>query len=74
MKKKSLPETPPPEWNLEEWESALTIHVGTTYACRECGNLVIVTKGGVGVMEMTCCGKPMEKCAASPCAGGKAGT
>ena len=49
-----------PEWDLNEWEEALTIHVGTTYACRECGNLTMVTKGGVGVMDMVCCGKKME--------------
>ncbi len=55
------PEQPPSDWNLGEWEDALTINVGTTYACRECGNLVMVTKGGVGVMELVCCGKPMEE-------------
>ena len=51
----------PPEYNLEDWERALTIHVGTAYACRECENLVMVTRGGVGVMELNCCGRPMEK-------------
>lgn len=56
-----FPETVPSEWNLGEWEEALTINVGTTYACRECGNLAMVTKGGVGVMEMVCCGKQMEQ-------------
>jgi len=50
-----------PEWDLGEWSKALTIHVGITYACHECGNLVMVTKGGVGVMDMVCCGKQMEK-------------
>jgi len=60
-----FPETPPPEWNLGEWEQALTIHVGEAYVCRKCGNAVIVTRGGVGVMDLACCGKPMEKIA--PC-------
>lgn len=54
-------ESPPPEWHLEEWENVLTIHVGTSYVCRQCGNLVMVTKGGVGIMKLVCCGKPMEK-------------
>ena len=60
-KQNKQPETPPPEWDLGDWEAALTINVGTAYACRECGNLVMVTRGGVGVMELVCCGKPMEK-------------
>jgi len=51
----------PMEWSLGEWEQALTIHVGTAYACRECGNLVMVTRGGVGVMQLECCGRPMER-------------
>ena len=54
-------ESPPPEWNLDEWENVLTIHVGSAYVCRQCHNLVMVTKGGVGIMELVCCGKPMEK-------------
>ena len=55
------PEAPPPEWNLGEWEEALTIHVGQAYACRRCDNLVMITRGGVGVVELACCGRPMEK-------------
>ena len=58
------PETLPPEWDLDDWEAALTIHVGTAYACRECGNLVMVTRGGIGVMDLKCCWKPMEKVSA----------
>ena len=58
---KHLPEALPPEWNLSEWEKALTIHVGAAYICRHCQGLVMVAKGGVGVMELICCGKPMEK-------------
>jgi hypothetical protein len=65
----AIPESLPADWNLEEWEQALTINVGTSYACRRCGNLAMVTKGGVGVMEMVCCGEPMHKIA---CTGGRA--
>lgn len=55
------PETAPPEWNLGDWEEALTINVGAAYACRQCENLVMVTRGGIGVLELLCCGTPMEK-------------
>jgi hypothetical protein len=48
-------------WELEQWEKALSIHVGTAWVCRECENLVMVTRGGTGVMELTCCGSPMER-------------
>lgn len=48
-------------WSLGEWEEALTINVGSAYACRACGNLVMVTKGGQGVLKLTCCEAPMEK-------------
>ena len=48
------------DWELEEWEQALTINVGAAYVCRTCGNVVMVTRGGVGVMELICCGVPME--------------
>jgi len=53
--------TPEAQWELAEWERRLTIHVGEAYVCRQCENLVMVTKGGVGVMELICCGKPMER-------------
>jgi len=56
-----FPETPPAEWDLGEWEEVLTINVGTVYVCRECQNLVMITKGGVGIMRLQCCGRPMEK-------------
>ncbi len=55
------PESPPPEWDLGDWESALTIKVGTAYACRGCGNLIMVTRGGVGILDLVCCGEPMER-------------
>lgn len=54
------PETPPSDWNLGDWEAALTIQVGTAYACRQCSNLVMVTRGGVGTLDLKCCGAPME--------------
>ncbi len=54
------PEHSPPEWDLDDWEQALTIHVGSTYVCRECGNVVMVTRGGLGIMDLRCCGKAME--------------
>jgi hypothetical protein len=57
----NLPQKPPPEWDLGEWERVLTIHVGTVYACRVCENLVMVSKGGVGVMQLMCCGKAMVR-------------
>ena len=61
-----MPEKPPEEWglgdwNIGDWEKALTIHVGSAYVCRVCQNLVMVTRGGVGVMELICCDRPMEK-------------
>ena len=55
------PTTPPSDWGLGDWESALTIRVGTTYVCRQCENIVMVTRGGVGVLELVCCGEPMEE-------------
>ncbi|MFH1731417.1 MAG: hypothetical protein ABIF82_07185 [Planctomycetota bacterium] len=58
---RQFPESPPPQWHLDEWEKVLTIHVGTAYVCRQCQNLVMVTKGGVGILDLDCCGKPMEK-------------
>jgi len=48
-------------WDLGEWEEALTINVGSAYGCRVCGNLVMVTKGGVGVLQLTCCGEAMSR-------------
>ncbi|MEE8185471.1 MAG: hypothetical protein V3T96_03610 [Thermodesulfobacteriota bacterium] len=52
---------PEPEWTVEEWTEAWTIRVGKAYACLVCGNMVMVTKGGVGVMEPRCCDKEMEE-------------
>lgn len=55
------PETVPTDWDLAEWEKVLTIHVGSAYVCRDCGNLVMVTRGGVGILDLKCCGETMEK-------------
>jgi hypothetical protein len=60
-----FPETPPPDWDLGNWEESLTIHVGTVHVCRQCENIVMVTRGGVGILELNCCGKPMEQVAPS---------
>ncbi len=57
------PETAPDEWGLGDWEEALTIKVGTTYVCRTCQNIVMVTRGGIGVLDLVCCGQPMEEVA-----------
>lgn len=54
-----MPETSPEE-SMDAWQQALSIHVGTVYGCRRCGNLVIVTRGGVGNMELSCCGEAMQ--------------
>lgn len=47
------------EWTVEEWTKAWTIRVGKAYSCSVCGTMVMVTKGGVGVMEPRCCGNDM---------------
>jgi hypothetical protein len=60
------------EWELNDWKKALTIHVGTAYCCRQCRNLVMITRGGVGVMELICCGRPMERIERGAGSGGKA--
>lgn len=55
-----------PVWDLKEWEEALTLKVGSAFSCRNCGNIVMVSKGGVGVLDLVCCGNHMtemnEKC------------
>lgn len=57
MKKEHFSEA---EWTVEEWKEAWTIKVGSAYACNECGSLVMVSKGGIGVLEPMCCGKAMS--------------
>ena len=57
------PETAPPDWDLGDWERVLTIKVGSAYVCRICQNLVMVTRGGVGNLELICCGQQMEEVA-----------
>ena len=50
-----------PEWTVDEWVSAWTIHVGTAYRCDKCATMIMVTKGGVGTLEPICCGEPMKR-------------
>ncbi len=57
--------------DLQDWEQSLTINVGAAFVCRACGNVVMVIRGGVGVMELLCCGRPMEAIAARKGAGGR---
>ncbi len=57
MKEDNLPTD---EWTVDEWEEAWTIKVGTAYVCDWCGTMVMVTKGGIGVIEPRCCGKEMR--------------
>jgi len=52
-----------PEWSVDEWTGEWTIHVGRVYACETCGNMVMVTKGGVGVLEPICCDAEMKEVA-----------
>ena len=48
------------EWTHEEWEREWHINVGTAYACRKCGNMIMTTKGGVGTFEPYCCEELMQ--------------
>ncbi len=47
------------EWTHEEWERAWNIKVGTAHACEKCGNMIMITKGGIGTLEPYCCGELM---------------
>jgi hypothetical protein len=47
-------------WTQEEWEREWRIEVGTAYACKKCGNVVMITKGGVGTLEPYCCEQLMQ--------------
>jgi len=49
-----------PEWTVDEWTSAWSIHVGRAYRCEKCQTMVMVTKGGIGTLEPICCGEPMK--------------
>ncbi|MBI4831597.1 MAG: hypothetical protein HY801_08605 [Candidatus Lindowbacteria bacterium] len=52
------------EWTHEEWERELNLSVGTAYSCEKCGSMIMITKGGVGTLEPSCCGalmKPIHK-------------
>jgi hypothetical protein len=48
------------DWTTDEWLKAWTVRVGKAYRCLECDTLVMSVKGGVGVLEPLCCGKPMQ--------------
>jgi len=48
------------EWHIDEWTGEWTIRVGKAYACSKCGSMVMVTKGGIGVMEPKCCKRDMK--------------
>ncbi len=48
------------EWNADEWQQEWTISVGRAYVCKKCGTMLMVTKGGVGVLEPKCCGLDMQ--------------
>jgi len=58
---RKIEELPKTAWDLGDWEQELTIHVGRAYVCRTCKNLVMVTKGGLGVLQLNCCGSAMEQ-------------
>lgn len=49
-----------PEWNLDDWAHAWRIAVGSVYRCAQCGNTVIVVRGGMGTLEPRCHGAAMQ--------------
>jgi hypothetical protein len=49
------------DYGLDDWEKALTINVGAVYICRKCANRVMVTRGGLGSLDLVCCGHAMER-------------
>jgi hypothetical protein len=48
------------EWTQEEWRRHWNISVGAAYACEKCGNMIMITKGGVGTLEPYCCDELMK--------------
>jgi len=48
-------------WDLGDWEDSLSIDVGSVYCCRKCQNVAMVTKGGLGILQLGCCDEPMEQ-------------
>ena len=48
------------EWSVDEWTNAWSIKVGRAYGCGTCGNMIMVTKGGLGNLDPECCGAPMK--------------
>jgi len=53
------------EWSSEQWEDSWTINVGKAYSCEVCGTVIMVTKGGIGMLEPICCEKTMKSLAES---------
>ena len=49
-----------PEWTSQDWQKAWHIGVGATFKCSECGNMIMVIKGGTGTLEPRCHDKAME--------------
>ena len=49
-----------PEWSSQDWQSAWSIGVGKMYKCEECGNTVMVVRGGTGTLDPRCHGKTMS--------------
>ncbi|GAB4266916.1 MAG: hypothetical protein Kow0092_20030 [Deferrisomatales bacterium] len=47
------------EWTADEWLQAWHIGVGRVYRCAQCGNMIMVIKGGTGTLEPKCHGEPM---------------
>ena len=47
-------------WDLGDWEDSLSIEVGSVYCCRVCENVAMVTKGGLGILQLSCCGQSVE--------------
>ncbi len=48
------------EWEAEQWEESWSIDVGKAYSCSVCGTVIMVTKGGVGVLDPICCDENMK--------------
>lgn len=48
------------EWTVDEWTEEWSIEVGKAYACDKCGSMVMVVKGGIGVLEPKCCETEMK--------------
>ncbi|HHL39389.1 MAG TPA: hypothetical protein ENJ37_02675 [Deltaproteobacteria bacterium] len=47
------------EWRREEWMEEWSINMGNAFVCNECGAVVMVTRGGIGMLEPRCCDRAM---------------